>query len=609
MTTELLIVLALLGSAIVMFIINKPRMDAVGLLMIVLLPFTGVLTINEALAGFADPSIVLLAALFVIGEGLVRTGTAQRIGDLLNAKAGGSETRMLVLLMVAGAGLGAFMSSTAVVAIFIPIALRICRNTGAAPSQLMMPLSVAALISGMMTLVATAPNLVVSAELVRQGHAGFAFFAFTPFGVPVLLLAIGYMLFARRLLPDRRPPGTDSRRAPSLRDWVTTYGLSGRAFRVRVLPGSPLVGRRLEQLDLRQEGINILAIERDSRFTTEVIRPNATTELEVGDVVLLDVRAPAERSRELGEEYHVEVLPLLGGDYFLDRSQEIGMVEAIVPPDSPLVGSTVLQARIRAEYRLTVIGLRHRQQVAGSELLEEKLQAGDTLLLTGFWSDIGKLQADGRDLIVMHLPAEHAEILPAAGRAPHAVAILALTVGLMISGWVPNVHAALIGCLLMGLFGCVDLNSAYRSISWKSLVLIVGMLPFSIALQRTGGVDLAAEAVLALAGQASPRMLLGVIFVITAMLGLFISNTATAVLMAPVALAIAADIGASPYPFAMIVALAASTAFMTPVSSPVNTLVVGPGNYSFGDFIKVGVPFSIVVMLVCVLLVPIVLPP
>jgi di/tricarboxylate transporter len=608
MTTDLIIVLALLFAAIVMFVANKPRMDAVGLLMIVLLPFSGVLTVNEALAGFADPSIVLIAALFVIGEALVRTGTAQQIGDFLYARAGNSDRLMLVLVMIAVCSLGAVMSGTAVVAIFIPIVLRICQNTGASPSQLMMPLSVAALISGMMTLVATAPNLVVSAELVRQGHAGFSFFAFTPFGLPILLLGIGYMLVARRLLPDRRPPGTDRMRAPSLRDWVTTYGLAGRAFRVRIAGGSPLVGSRLEQLSLRREGVNILAIERRGRFANEVIRPSGSTELAVGDVVLLDVRAAPERMAAWKDEYRVETLPLEEGGYFLDRSQEIGMVEAIIPPDSPLIGSTVLQARVRAEYRLTVIGLRHRQEVVGPELLETVLRAGDTLLLTGFWSDISHLQADGRDLLVLNLPAEHAELLPAAGRAPQALAILALTVGLMVSGLVPNVHAALIGCLLMGLFGCVDLNSAYRSISWKSLVLIVGMLPFSIALQRTGGVDLAADAVVALAGDAAPRVLLGVIFVITAMLGLFISNTATAVLMAPVSLAIAAEIGASPYPFAMIVALAASTAFMTPVSSPVNTLVVGPGNYTFGDFLKVGVLFSIVVMLVCVLLVPLLLP-
>jgi di/tricarboxylate transporter len=609
MNTDLILVLALLGAAIVMFVMNRPRMDAVGLLMMALLPFTGVITMNEAIAGFADPAVVLLALLFVVGEGLVRTGTAQRIGDMLNERAGGSETKLLVLLMVACAVLGSFMSGTAVVAIFIPIALRICQNTGASPSSLMMPLSVAALVSGMMTLVATAPNLVVNAELLRQGHEGFSFFAFTPFGVPVLLLAIGYMLFARRLLPDRRPPGTDSRRAPSLRDWAETYALAGRAFRVRILDGSPLVGRRLEQLELRREGVNILAIERAGGFRTEIIRPDGTTELRAGDLVLVDARPGEGRGQELQREYQVEVLPLEGGGYFFDRSQQIGMVEAIIPPESPLIGSTVLEARMRAEYRLTVIGLRHGSKAVREDLLQEKLRAGDTLLLTGFWADIARQQADGHALVVLNLPAEHADLLPAAGRVPAAVAILALTVGLMISGLVTNVHAALIGCLLMGVFRCVDLPSAYNSISWKSLVLIVGMLPFSIALQRTGGVELAADAVVALAGEASPRVLLAVIFAITAMLGLFISNTATAVLMAPVALAIAQETGASPYPFAMIVALAASTAFMTPVSSPVNTLVVGPGNYAFGDFIKLGVPLSLAVMALSVLLVPIVLPP
>ena len=378
---------------------------------------------------------------------------------------------------------------------------------------------------------------------------------------------------------------------------------------MRILPDSPLVGRRLEQLELRKEGINILGIERRARFDTDIIRPDGSTDLRAGDLVLIDVRSGQERSQQLREQLRVEVLPLEESDYFFDRTQQIGMVEAIVPPDSPLIGSTVLEARIRAEHRLTVIGLRHGRTAVGSDLLEEKLRAGDTLLLTGFWSDIGKQQADSHGLVVLNLPAEHADVLPAAGRAPQAVANLALTVGLMISGWVTNVHAALIGCLLMGIFRCVDLPSAYNSISWKSLVLIVGMLPFSIALQRTGGVDLAADAVVSLAGGASPRVLLGVIFVITAMLGLFISNTATAVLMAPVALAIANDIGASPYPFAMTVALAASTAFMTPVSSPVNTLVVGPGNYSFGDFVKVGTPLAVMVMILCVLLVPVILPP
>ena len=200
MNVELALVLALLAAAVVMFARSKPRMDAVALLMLVLLPLTGVITMSEALAGFADANVVLIALLFVIGEGLVRTGVAQRLGDWLVAKAGSSETRLLVLLMLVVGGLGSVMSSTGVVAIFIPIVLRIAQNTGTAPSRLMMPLSVAALISGMMTLVATAPNLVVDAELRRSGAGGFEFFSFTPFGLPILALGILYMLFARRWL-------------------------------------------------------------------------------------------------------------------------------------------------------------------------------------------------------------------------------------------------------------------------------------------------------------------------------------------------------------------------------------------------------------------------
>lgn len=592
-----------------MFIANKPRMDVVAILMIVLLPFTGVITMSEALAGFSDPNIVLIASLFVIGEGLVRTGVARRLGDWLDQKAGSSESRMLVLLMLAVAGLGSLMSSTAVVAIFIPVVLRIAKNTGTAPSQLMMPLSVASLISGMLTLVATAPNLVVNSALMRQGAQGFGFFSFTPFGLPVLLLAVVYMLFARRWLPAGKKGADAGQRRSSLRDWIEQYKLTDREHRVRVLPGSPVAGKRREELLLRSSGVNLLAIERSGRFGTDLIRPQAKTVLQEGDVLLVDVLMPSLDYEALRQQYGVEELPLEDGvGYFTDQSQEIGMVEVILPADSDLIGKTVLQARVRREFGLTVIGLRHGRVVHGYGLLNEILKVGDTLLLIGFWSDIKRLGSETDTMVMLNMPAEFDEVLPAANRAPQALAALALVVGLMVSGIVPNVQAVLIGCLLMGLLRCVDMNSAYRSVSWQSLVLIVGMLPFSIALQRTGGVDLAADGLIALVGGATPRIVLAALFAITALLGLFISNTATAVLMAPVALAVAKDLGASPYPFAMIVALAASTAFMTPISSPVNTLVVGPGNYSFGDFVKIGVPFSIVVLLVSVLLVPWLLP-
>src|SRR5262245_2093556 len=270
--TDLLIVLTLLGAAIVMFAINKPRLDAVALIMLVVLPFTGIVTMGEALAGFSDSNIVLIAGLFVLGEGLVRTGVAQRLGDWLIARAGKSELRLIVLLMMVVGALGATMSSTAVTAIFIPVALRISQSTGIGPGRLMMPLSVAALISGMMTLVATAPNLVVNSELERHGVEGFRFFSFTPFGLPVLALGILYMTFARRWLPPASGPEISDR--PSFAAWIEEYKLADREYRLRVTDRSMLVGKTLEDLNLRgSSGANIVAIERNRRFTREILRP------------------------------------------------------------------------------------------------------------------------------------------------------------------------------------------------------------------------------------------------------------------------------------------------------------------------------------------------
>lgn len=609
MTVDLALVLGLLLAAVVMFAANRPRMDVVGLLMIVALPLTGIISAHEALAGFADPNIVLIAALFVIGEALVRTGVAQRMGDLLIARAGQSETRLIVLLMIMVATIGSVMSSTGVVAIFIPIVLRVARKAAIAPARLLMPLSVAALISGMMTLVATAPNLVVQGELLRHGLEGFGFFAFTPFGVPVLAIAILYMLFARRLLAPARPADPAERRhRPRLAEWVEDYALQAREYRLRVPAGSPLDGRVLRDLDLRASaGINIIAIERGPRFARRLIRPQAETLLESGDVLMLDVFRPLVTIDEIVARYGLERLPLTGR-YFADRRQDIGLAEIMVPATSPLIGKTVVEARFRTRHDLAVIGLRHGRKALAEDVLRQRLASGDTLLVSGPWRAIRKLREDQGELVVLELPVEMDDVLPAGDRAPLALGILALVIGLMVSGLVANVVAALIGCLLLGLCRCIDMNAAYRAIHWQSLVLIVGMLPFSLALQKTGGIALAADGFIALFGDAGPRLALAALFALTAGLGLFISNTATAVLMAPVALAIAGEMGLSPYPFAMTVALAASTAFITPVSSPVNTLVVGPGNYRFGDFVKVGTPLAVLTLIASTVLVPLILP-
>ena len=603
-------VLALLGAAVIMFAVNRPRMDVVAVIMMTALPLTGVISMQEALAGLSDPNIVLIAALFVIGEALVRTGVAQRLGDWLTLRAGASEARLIFLLMLIVAGVGSFMSSTGVVAIFIPIVLRIARKARIPAGRLMMPLSMAALISGMMTLVATAPNLVIHAELIRQGHEGFSFFAFTPFGVPVLLLAVLYMLAARRFLSPGETAEVSGRAA--LRSWVEDYAIGGREHRLQVMPGSGLAGQRLDTLDLRASaGINIIAIERGNLFRRKLISPQAATVLEAGDILMIDQRVSSEKSgfdfASFARTHGLAELPVTE-QWLADTTQEIGMAQILVPPGSRLTGKTLMSAKFRSVYGLSVIGMKHGTEPVPEAVTAEVLQAGDTLLAAGPWRSIRNLADERRDLVLLDLPAESENAVHARHRAPRTLAVLALVIALMVSGIVPNVQAALFGCLLLGLFRCIGMAEAYRSIHWQSLILIVGMLPFSLALQRTGGVDIAASLLLDILGEASPHLVLAALFATTSVLGLFISNTATAVLMAPVALAVAQEMNTSPYPFAMTVALAASAAFMTPVSSPVNTLVVGPGNYRFGDFMKIGVPFTLITLLTSVLLVPLILP-
>ncbi|MGE8391675.1 SLC13 family permease [Pseudomonas sp. BIGb0427] len=604
MNHDLLWVLGLLFSAVALFIANRPRMDVVALLVIVALPLLGIISVQEALAGFSDPNVVLIAALFVIGEGLVRTGIAYRIGEWMADRAGNSEARLIVLLMVCVAGLGSVMSSTGVVAIFIPVVLSIAARMQVSPSRLMMPLAFAGLISGMLSLVATPPNVVVHSELVRHGESGFSFFSFTPFGLVVLLLGVGYMLLTRHWLGGevRKDGSAQTRR--TLLDLIIDYKLAGRERRLRVRPGSPLIGHSLSELKLRTEhGASVVGIERQHKFTTRVLSPDSSTTVHEGDVLLLDLFAPKDDLRRLCQSMQLEPLHFKAA-YFIDQSQEVGMAEVAVPPGSQLIGKSLLELTFRSRWGLNVVGLRRDQNAIEDQLVEEKLKLGDTLLVIGTWKAIRQLQTQPRDFLVLSLPAEIDNVAPAGNRAPYALISLAVMVGLMVSGVVPNVIAALIGCLLMGAGRCIDMNSAYRAIHWQSLVLIVGMLPFALALQKTGGIALAVHGLVQMLGSAGPYVILASLFAITAIIGLFISNTATAVLMAPVAVTTAEQLGASPYPFAMIVALAASAAFMTPVSSPVNTLVLGPGQYRFGDFVKVGVPFTLLVMVVSVIMVP-----
>jgi len=608
LSLDLAIVLGLLAIAVGMFAWGWPRVDAVALIMITILPLTGILTVEEVLSGFSEPSIVLIAVLFVIGEGLVQTGIARRLGDWLAERAGHSRNRLVALLMLIVGTLGSVMSSTGVVAIFIPVVQRIAIRLRIATGQLMMPLSFAALISGMMTLVGTPPNLVVNNELFRAGHQGFGFFSFTPFGIPILLLGIGYMAIARRWLANDDVKEGAHSNGTTLAQLVQDYGLATRMYRLRIRLSSPLAGHELKTLGLRaQHGLNVMAIEHHHRSAMTFVAVSGDTVLRAEDVLIVHFSGSAEEMDATAKALSLQSLPL-EGSASIRHPRPIGMAEVMIPPDSPLCGKSVLESEFRSAYGLTVVGLRRGLVPWEQGMLEESLQAGDTLLVTGPWKDLRRSQRGKRAFLLLNQAEDIEELSPAYDRAPQALLSLAVTIVLMVSGLVTHVQAVLIGAMMMVGLRCIDLDSGYRSIHWQTIVLIVGMLPFSLALQKTGGITLVAEALVSVVGHLGPRAILASIFAATAVTGLFISNTATAVLMAPVAIATAGELGFSPYPFAMIVALASSAAFMTPVSSPVNMLVIGPGRYRFSDFMRIGVPFTLLVMAVSVVLVPLLLP-
>jgi di/tricarboxylate transporter len=607
MTSDTAVVFGILGVAGVVFASGRVRLDVTALLVVMSLMLSGVLTPREALAGFGDPVVPLVAALLVVGEMLSRTGVSYAMGRWLTQVGGTSETRLLVLLMLAAGALGSMMSSTAVVAVFIPVVMTISAKTDLDASRLLMPLSFAALVSGMLTLIATTPNLVVSAELEAKGFEPFGFFSFTPIGLAVLAVAVAYMwLVGRHILPGGRVAPARSG-ARTLEDLWTGFGLENRGQRLRVTDRSPLVGRTLAEAQIGTRfQARVIGIERPGRRGGREFLPTPGPDAEIheGDV-LCAVAEPADADA-LATAAGLDRLAIGDEDRELWKT-ELGLAVVLVHPESRLEGKTLRGSEFRSSHALHVLGLR-RRRVSVAAFADEPLEPGDSLLVLGTWHSIARLQGDTRDFVVLTLPAELDEVAPARRRAPVALLILAGMVLLAAFDVVPVVAAVLLAALAAVFTGCLGMEDGYSAISWSSLVLIAGMLPVADALERTGGVDLIVEVLVEGLGAAGPYLLMTVFFFLTAGLGLVLSNTATAVLVAPIALRAASALDVSPYPLAMAVAIAASAAFVTPVSTPVVTLVVAPGNYGFLDFVKVGLPLLLLTWLTTLLVTPIFFP-
>jgi di/tricarboxylate transporter len=602
MTWQTLFVYALVLVAVALFFSGRVRLDMTAALVIVALAVSGVLSPAEAVAGFGNPLVLLIAGLFVVSEGLSRTGVASWVGQRIVAVGGSNEARLMMLLMPVVAVLSAIMSSTAVVALFIPVVLTLAREAGLEPARLLMPLAIAALIGGMLTLIGTPPNLVVNRALIDGGLPGFAFFDFTLIGGVILVAAMAYMLLiGRRLLPGGKaiPPQSGRKR---LHELAEAFGIRDELRRLQVRPDSSLIGRTVSEVGLRRHhGLTVIALQRQGRLLGALLPVLKETRLQANDILVV-----AASEADIGACTDVLGLGDRGFPHGLQRRfrESFGAAEALVVPDSPLIGKTLQEANFRVHHQLNVLAIRRGDGPLATDFRQTRIASGDLLLVAGGWSDIERLAGPRNDLVLLQLPLEAAERTLYANQAPWAVLITLAMLGLMVTQITPNLVAVMLAAFAMVATRCVRMEEAYSSMNWQSLVLIAGMLPLADALEKTGGATQIVSLLTTVFRDMGPLAILAGLFLLTSLFSQFISNTATTVLVAPIALTLALELGYAPAPFLMTVAIAASTAFATPVASPVNVLVLAPGQYRFGDFVRVGVPLQLVALVVTILLVP-----
>lgn len=622
MTLDMWIALGILVVAIILFVTEWLRVDVVAMGVMVALTLTGLLSAQESISGFSNPAVLTIASLFIVGGAVLQTGLAGMIGERILLVAGSDPARLTVFVMGSVALLSGFMSDTGTVAVLLPAIISLALGAQMSTSKLLIPLAYGSLLGGATTLIGTPPNIIVSDLLREQGLQPFQFFDYTPLGLCLFAAGVVFMLLVgRHILPDYQPK-QDVQRVETPEELMAIYRLPDNLFRLRVRRGSDLIDQTVAASRLRQDfGVTVLDIRRpqparpvakigERRLVLESngyesVAPTPNTVFEQDDILIIqgspnDI-AHAAASLNLG------VQPAQAEDDNALISNEAGIAEVLLPPRSSLVGKSLVETRFGTLYRLTVLGIQRPGTEGELDLKTTELRFGDTLLVQGPWRNILALKNQRRDFVVMGQPEELIGA-PARGKAPLAMLVLAGMLALMVTETVPLVVASMLAALVMILAGCLTIDEAYEAVDWKSIVLVAGMLPMSIALERVGLVNLVAQGLTESLGNLGPVVLLGGLFLLTSFFTQLLSNTATTVLIAPIALASAQHLGVQPYAFMMAVAVAASMAFASPVASPVNTLVMGAGHYRFSDYIKVGVPMILITLIVSLLVLPLLFP-
>ena len=616
MFSDMNLVFIILLATTACFAVPKFRSDIVALCSLLALFLTGVLTVPEALAGFSSTVVVMLAALFVVGEGISHAGLARKAGNLLVKLTGNSEFRTLLFVKLMVAVLGSFISNTGTVAILMPVVVSLCIKMNIHPGKLLMPLAFGASMGGALTLIGTAPNLLAREALINHGFPGLSFFDFTPIGLIILLTGIAYMWFIGRRWLDK-PYDKQSTIADSINvsELLSHYKIEENLHYVQIPSGHEVVGKTLKELNWpgnfsvtvlkvrKKAAAKALSFLPGSGYTQELTGPSYV--LEEDDILLMYGDA-ASFQKLLGEtaleEVPREMVECL-------QIQEANIAEIIMTPHSNLIKQSLADINFRDKYGLTVLSIKRRNQDAKLPSVKDELDIGDAMLVYGKWKNIDLLAKDKSDLVVICREATAPETGSKPVRAILAGAVLLLMIAMLVFEWIPAVVTVIIAGLLMVLTGSVKSpEQAYRAINWQIVLLIACMLPMATALENTGGVAFIADSITTVLGGAGPIAVMAGLYVTASIFGVFISNTATAVLFLPVAILAAQEVGVSPLPFVMAVTYAASMSFSTPVSTPPNAMVMVAGKYRFVDYMKVGIPLQLIVGLVIILTLPLVFP-
>ena len=619
MTTTLII----LVITVALFIWGRVRADIVALTALAALLVLGILTPAEALAGFSSPIVIMMIGLFVVGGAIMQTGLAKLTGNKLMALSRGNETITFLLVMLVTSFIGAFVSNTGTVALMMPIIMSIAAGSGMQSSRFLMPLAFAGSLGGMLTLIGTPPNLVIDEVLTEGGYQPLAFFSFFPVGIIVIAIGIIVLMPLSKIFLSKKQSGKKKKQGKSLDDLVDEYQLLDNLHRY-IVPSRrssaaldengeqmDIVGKTLKDLSIQKKyGVSIIEIRNEKKSRLGLVKDvsqnmaKSSSTIQVHDT--LYIIGEEEKMKRFASDYGLRKMKDVKIDFY-----DLGLTEIVVMPTSNFAGLRIGDANLRKRFGINVLGVKRGDEYITDNLIATKLHVGDMLLVQGEWTNLAHLATDTSNWVVIDQPEKTADKVLLDYKAPVAAAIMLLMIAMMVFDFIPvaPVTAVIIAGLLTVFAGCFrNVEAAYKTINWESIVLIAAMMPMSTALEKTGTSALVSQGLVESLGSMGPTALLAGIYFTTSLMTMFISNTATAVLMAPIALVAARQVGVSPYSFLFAVTLGASMCFASPFSTPPNALVMKAGGYTFMDYVKVGLPLQIIIGVVMTFVLPLLFP-